>query len=419
MGFLGFVIAVLIVGFMMKLYQKSLIAKGKQLTWLKIIKYILVSSPFMALCSAYLSGDEDVVPGFIILSSPYIVWNLFILGSFLEKPKHDNAVKKAINKAVKAKKPFSFLYRNSNGRTERLDIIITSEQEDTFKGYEIDDDYNKVIHLFTRSSVIETYNKPEEKLKYDLDQSTGKADDGDVVFMYEDNKGDHNQESVYPYEVTGDYVMGYCNNTGKDRKFYHDRIQFYFGNGDAIIKRMKDKYYADKREAKQSIVTDLSAPSSDPNTINFKYQDNSGDTTKRSVILRDVDDEYFTGICLDRKQSRTFRKDRVLEYCGDSKQRLQRFVSSPKKSTKKKVERTSKLSINFVGFPHEEQVLLEALAKPYKLKVLKTQTKSLFAIVSNEELPEKQIEKATENGTLIMNKQQFLHFLETGEINGN
>ncbi|GAA5099115.1 hypothetical protein [Wohlfahrtiimonas larvae] len=365
MGFLGFIVGAFIVGFLMKVYQYSLGNLGKKLTWLKVIKYLLISLPFIFLCTAIFTDGEDVIGGFTVLSTPFIIWNIFILVNCLPKNKQNESF---------------------SGAWARLKTDLKEAKKE----------FSKIsVDVVTPS----------------------KAKSSDVTFMYEDNNGDSNMESVYPYEVTPDYISGFCNKKGKDRKFYHDRIDFYFDNGEEIIRNMMNEYYEEERRAKRSTIENLSASSNDPNTINFIYQDSEGNTTKRSVIIKSVDYEYFTGICLDRHAERTFKKDRVVEYLGNAKQLLQNFVpTKKKKSAPKKNTKSPALTINFVGFSDDEQMLLEALAKPYNLKVLKTQTKTLFAIITNEELPEKQAERATENGTLIMNKEQFLHFLETGEV---
>lgn len=389
MGFIGFIIGVFIVGFLMKVYQFSLEKLGKNLTWLKVIKYLLVSIPALFLLPAIFTENENIIVPLSLLSSPFIIWHVFILLRFLPE----------------------------NKQNKRLQEILKTYDDE------------KIENVMPKSPLKMEFKESWGKLKTDLKEAKNtvpkvsvevrpsKAKSSDVTFMYEDNNGDSNMESVYPHEVTPDYISGYCNNKGNDRKFYHDRIDFYFDNGEEIIRNMMNEYYEEERREKRKVVEDLSAPSSEPNTINFIYQDSEGNTTKRSVVLKSMDYEYFTGICLDRHAERTFKKDRVVEYLGNAKQLLQNFAPTKKKiSASKKNTKSPALTINFVGFLDDEQVLLEALAKPYNLKVLKSQTKTLFAIITNDELPEKQAERAKENGTLVMNKEQFLHFLETGEI---
>jgi hypothetical protein len=52
--------------------------------------------------------------------------------------------------------------------------------------------------------------------------------------------------------------------------------------------------------------------------LSFVYEDADGNVTTRNLSYWEEDEVYIEGFCLDRKETRTFKKERVLSYLDDS-----------------------------------------------------------------------------------------------------
>lgn len=79
--------------------------------------------------------------------------------------------------------------------------------------------------------------------------------------------------------------------------------------------------------------------------------------------------------------------------------------------------RKEKLSqICFTGFSAAEKTTLTALAEAAKLEVVGSVTRNLAFLCFGENAGPAKLEKAKAQGNCILNREQFLHLLDTGEI---
>ena len=72
--------------------------------------------------------------------------------------------------------------------------------------------------------------------------------------------------------------------------------------------------------------------------------------------------------------------------------------------------------ICFTGFSTTEKSELTAMAQAARLEVVASVTKSLAFLCAGENAGPAKLAKARDQGTHVLNREQFTHLLETGEI---
>lgn len=70
----------------------------------------------------------------------------------------------------------------------------------------------------------------------------------------------------------------------------------------------------------------------------------------------------------------------------------------------------------FTGFSATEKAELTAMAEAAHLEVVASVTKNLAFLCAGENAGPAKLEKAKEQGTRVLTKEQFAHLLETGEV---
>ena len=158
----------------------------------------------------------------------------------------------------------------------------------------------------------------------------------------------------------------------------------------------------------------LTAPvdHNDNSKIELLYQDYEGNITRREIILQNNQGQYLEGFCLKRNAHRMFKKERVLQYFGGSEQIVANFIPH-------QLRETPDLSITLLGFNASDEKVLTALANAYNIKTLKSVTKNTFAVVYEGDLDASRLESIKKHNPLLMDKNEFIHFVETGEIGQN
>jgi DNA ligase (NAD+) len=73
----------------------------------------------------------------------------------------------------------------------------------------------------------------------------------------------------------------------------------------------------------------------------------------------------------------------------------------------------------FTGFSANEKTELATMALASGLEVVSTVTKSLAFLCAGENAGPSKLEKAREQGVHVLTREQFVHLLETGEIQGD
>lgn len=154
----------------------------------------------------------------------------------------------------------------------------------------------------------------------------------------------------------------------------------------------------------------------------FIYQDAEGFISNRTIRSRTETKEYIRGYCESAEAIRTFRKDRIIEYLTDprlAESRIQYYRENPPppRPTKRKIKiPTDDFEICFTGFDTAEKESLIVLAKKSGLIVRQSVTVNLdFLCYGGEPGPVK-LQKAKDQGVMILSERQFRIALETGKI---
>lgn len=155
----------------------------------------------------------------------------------------------------------------------------------------------------------------------------------------------------------------------------------------------------------------------DAHSLKFIYHDAKGNVTFRNVEKASVTDAYVQGFCSVSNGFRTFRKDRILEYIEDLLEldnKISFYKNNPLKPPQKQKILTN--DVCFTGFCKLDKDELIQIAKDNHLTIKGSVTKQLsFLCYGNNAGPVK-MEKARFQGVVILNKDQFVAMLETGEI---
>lgn len=83
-------------------------------------------------------------------------------------------------------------------------------------------------------------------------------------------------------------------------------------------------------------------------------------------------------------------------------------------NAKPKKEKLSQVC--FTGFSASEKAVLAVLAAESRLEVVSSVTKHLAFLCAGENAGPAKLEKAGEQGAVVLTRKQFQHLLETGEI---
>ncbi|APS29278.1 hypothetical protein H4F38_21010 [Pectobacterium brasiliense] len=147
--------------------------------------------------------------------------------------------------------------------------------------------------------------------------------------------------------------------------------------------------------------------------------------TRDMVKVQSIEDvttngDYFQGTSLldgDERKLKTFRTDRVIKFF-DSIQNAENYINQGIDSgefyIKKPKEET--FDICFTGFKKERRAELEKIASSKNMIVRKSVTKHLKLLCYGYNAGPTKIRDARNMGILIFNEEQFMSFVETGEI---
>ncbi|WP_417544398.1 hypothetical protein [Marinobacter sp.] len=146
------------------------------------------------------------------------------------------------------------------------------------------------------------------------------------------------------------------------------------------------------------------------NSIAFNYTDSRGHTTDWTVEDWKEAGRYIQGVCTNDEQFRTFRKDRINRYLGES----EIAVTEPYTPPPPKID--TRPEICFTGYPKIQRAALEELASTRSMAVKKDVTKGLAFLCCGPNAGPSKVEKARERGCLIIDEPGLKAMLETGEL---
>lgn len=155
------------------------------------------------------------------------------------------------------------------------------------------------------------------------------------------------------------------------------------------------------------------------------------DVAVHSVSNIKDDGFYFRGYCLEKAKILTFRHDRVIEYFENKELATDYLNNLPEQvykqfdekiNSQRKVKRTNNLdniTFCFSGFKKARKEELIKLAEEKDLRTVMGMSRSVDFLVIDESshtVGVKKLNQATEYGIQIINENDFLLMLETGEI---
>lgn len=169
-------------------------------------------------------------------------------------------------------------------------------------------------------------------------------------------------------------------------------------------------------------------------TIKFSYRDSKGDLSQRELIQWSENSIYIQGRSAADTFPKTFRKDRIVEvYFGAElllneaappaptlrpKQNPAAVAASASNSQnpKPKEPRGGINQILFTGFAAAHRAELEQKATDSGLKVMSTAGKTLTFLCYGDNAGPTKVAKAQEAGAFIIDAEQFLNLIMTGEM---
>ncbi|QTD31146.1 BRCT domain-containing protein [Pseudomonas fluorescens] len=169
-------------------------------------------------------------------------------------------------------------------------------------------------------------------------------------------------------------------------------------------------------------------------TIKFSYRDAKGDMSQRELVQWSENSIYIQGRSASDKFPKTFRKDRIVEVllgaelllneAAPPAPRLQQKSKSPAFTASETASRvpapkTPPGGINqilFTGFSAAHRAELEQKALDHGLKVMSTAGKTLTFLVYGDNAGPTKVAKALEAGAFIIDPEQFLTMITTGEM---
>lgn len=165
--------------------------------------------------------------------------------------------------------------------------------------------------------------------------------------------------------------------------------------------------------------------------IIFSYRDAKGAVSQRELVQWSENSHYLQGRSLGDTFPKTYRKDRIVEFLQGSDYLLNDAAPpAPKPSPSDfaaaaaaspigltpKAAPNGKNQILFTGFTASERADLEQKAEVSGLKVMKTPGKTLTFLCYGDNAGPTKVTKAQEAGAFIIDSEQFLHLIQTGEL---
>jgi NAD-dependent DNA ligase len=170
--------------------------------------------------------------------------------------------------------------------------------------------------------------------------------------------------------------------------------------------------------------------------IKFTYKDAKGNVTSRELVQWSENSLYLQGRSSSDTFPKTYRKDRIVEVLLGAELLLNDAAPPAPKLKPKPAPigftiamsaavastprpKTPSGGINqilFTGFAAAFRAQLEQQAQDFGLKVMKSPGKSLTFLCYGENAGPTKVAKAQDAGAFIIDSEQFLNLIETGEL---
>lgn len=170
----------------------------------------------------------------------------------------------------------------------------------------------------------------------------------------------------------------------------------------------------------------LCPESVDERTVSFLYENGQGEISNRTVDVDQVGTSHFAGFCQRELDQRTFRFDRIIGMAtlADSGKMvlpeqlrdLLRGYDEQELRRRKRAAAKACHEILFTGFKKDRRAELEEIAQAAGMVVRKNVTTNLDFLCAGSNAGPTKLDEAIDRGVMVLDEQQFLRMLETGEI---
>lgn len=164
--------------------------------------------------------------------------------------------------------------------------------------------------------------------------------------------------------------------------------------------------------------------------IKFTYRDAMGEISHRELIQWKESSLYLQGRSSADTFPKTYRKDRIVAFVTGEDLLLNDAAPPTPKVRANPLELAAAAAASrqpsapmngihqvlFTGFAAVQRAELERQAEESGMKVMKTAGKSLTFLCYGDNAGPTKVAKAQEAGAFIIDSEQFLHLIQTGEL---
>jgi hypothetical protein len=164
----------------------------------------------------------------------------------------------------------------------------------------------------------------------------------------------------------------------------------------------------------------------DPRTVSFLYENAQGEISSRTIDVDQVGTSHFAGFCHMEGDNRTFRFDRILGMATlddsgkmvlpENLRDLLRGYDEQELRRRKRAAAKTCSEILFTGFKKDRRAELEDIAQAAGMVVRKNVTANLDFLCAGSNAGPTKIAEALDRGVMVLDEQQLLRMLETGEV---
>ncbi|HGT9291347.1 TPA: hypothetical protein ACM21U_004053 [Enterobacter kobei] len=154
--------------------------------------------------------------------------------------------------------------------------------------------------------------------------------------------------------------------------------------------------------------------------MHFVYINANARIGAHSISNVSHSDSHIQGICQSAHSIRTFRKDRILqEFSSADEAQLSCQSLLPENYlhlTKVIKPKTLTFDVCFTGFKKSDKERLIEVAEANSLTVRSSVTQNLQMLCCGYNAGPSKVNAARMKGTIVIDEESFVHFIETGEI---
>ncbi|EAO4365570.1 hypothetical protein I5398_22500 [Citrobacter freundii] len=154
--------------------------------------------------------------------------------------------------------------------------------------------------------------------------------------------------------------------------------------------------------------------------MHFVYINANARIGAHSISNVSHSDSHIQGICQSAHSIRTFRKDRILqEFSSADEAQLscQSFLPENYLHLTKVIKpKTLTFDVCFTGFKKSDKERLIEVAEANSLTVRSSVTQNLQMLCCGYNAGPSKVNAARMKGTIVIDEESFVHFIETGEI---